>query len=91
MVAGHRQHTPTYTLNVYEADPDEGGYWAEIVELPGCVAQGETLDETRTNALDAIEAWLEAAGELDDDEQPRKLYTTMTLPVPDQDNGLAQT
>jgi predicted RNase H-like HicB family nuclease len=49
--------TRIYTVAVHEAEPDEGGYWCEVLELPGCVAQGETLDELRANIGDAIEAW----------------------------------
>jgi len=30
---------------------EDGAYWAEVVELPGCFASGETLDELR-DALD---------------------------------------
>ena len=33
--------------------------WAEIAELPGCVTQGETLEELRANGLEAMEAALE--------------------------------
>jgi predicted RNase H-like HicB family nuclease len=42
--------------------PDElGGYSAEILEFPGCFAEGETADETM-QALDrAAESWIEAA------------------------------
>jgi|SRR5947209_16688063 len=40
-------------------DP-EGGYTAEIVEFPGCVTQGETLEETHANLEDAARSWLEA-------------------------------
>ncbi len=28
--------------------------------MPGCVTQGETLDEVRKNLREAIEGWLEA-------------------------------
>jgi len=35
----------TYTVLVYEADEDEGGYWATVAELPGCGTTGETMDE----------------------------------------------
>jgi predicted RNase H-like HicB family nuclease len=31
--------------------------------LPGCVTQGETLDETLANAREAAEAWLDVARE----------------------------
>jgi predicted RNase H-like HicB family nuclease len=39
---------------------DEGGYWAEVPALPGCVTQGETTDDVRRNLKEAIELWLEA-------------------------------
>jgi predicted RNase H-like HicB family nuclease len=35
---------------------DEGGYWVKVPALPGCVTQGETLEEALTNAKEAIEA-----------------------------------
>jgi predicted RNase H-like HicB family nuclease len=37
---------------------EEGGYWAEVPALPGCVSQGETVDDVRTNVREAIEGWL---------------------------------
>ena len=43
---------------VHEAE--EGGFWAEVPALPGCVSQGETIDELLTNIGEAIQAWLEA-------------------------------
>lgn len=46
-----------FTVFVYEAE--EGGYWADVPEIPGCASQGETLDELRLNLVDAIEACLE--------------------------------
>lgn len=46
--------------------PDsEGGYTAEIVEFPGCVTQGETLEEAYANLEDAARSWLEAVIEQD--------------------------
>lgn len=39
----------------------EGGYVAEIPSLKGCIAQGETLDETLSE-LEIVESlWLETA------------------------------
>lgn len=38
----------------------EGGYWAEVPELPGCYTQAETLDELVLNLQEAVEGWLEA-------------------------------
>ena len=46
-----------YTVVVHEAE--EGGYWGEVLELPGCVSQGETMDEFRRNIREALEAVLE--------------------------------
>jgi len=37
---------------------EEGGFWAEVPALPGCVTQAETLDELRNNLKEAIELWL---------------------------------
>ena len=47
---------------------DEGGYWAEVPALPGCVTQGETVDELHTNLHEAIEGWLS----VDEDRQEVK-------------------
>ena len=40
---------------------EEGGYWAEVPALPGCVSQGETMDELMANIREAIVAWVAAA------------------------------
>lgn len=41
---------------IHEAE--EGGYWAEVPALPGCVTQGETVEEVTLNLRDAIVGWL---------------------------------
>jgi predicted RNase H-like HicB family nuclease len=46
------------TLKVLIHKAEEGGYWAEVPALPGCVSQGETVDDVRTNVREAIEGWL---------------------------------
>ncbi|PAX52100.1 type II toxin-antitoxin system HicB family antitoxin [Brunnivagina elsteri] len=45
----------------------EGGYVAQIKDLPGCLTQGETLEETITNINEARELWLETTYEVDDE------------------------
>ena len=40
---------------------EEGGYWAEVPALPGCITEGDTMDEVLVNLKDAIEGWLEVA------------------------------
>ncbi len=45
-----------YTVLIHPAE--EGGFWAEVQELPGCYSQGETIEETLSNSMEAIEAHL---------------------------------
>jgi len=45
-----------YTVLVHEGEEDEGGYWAEVVELPGCFGAGDTLEELEMDIKDAIES-----------------------------------
>lgn len=40
---------------------EEGGFWAEVPALPGCVTEGETMEEVMANLKDAIEGWLDVA------------------------------
>lgn len=47
---------------------EEGGFWAEIPALAGCVSEGETLAETLTNIREAAEGWLEVADRRDHDD-----------------------
>ena len=65
--------TIVYSVAVYEAE--EGGYWAEVTDLPGCVAQAETLDELRANVLDAITAWIETRREIGEEPEPERVFT----------------
>lgn len=37
---------------------EEGGYWAEIPAIQGCVTQGETVEELLANIHEAVEACL---------------------------------
>jgi predicted RNase H-like HicB family nuclease len=41
---------------------EEGGYWAEVPALPGCITEGDTMEELIANLKDAIDGWLEVAG-----------------------------
>ncbi len=44
-------------------DAEEGGYWAEVPALPGCVTQGETLAELHDNLREAIRGCLAVLNE----------------------------
>ena len=40
---------------------EEGGYWAEVPAFPGCITEGDTMEEVMANLKDAIEGWLDVA------------------------------
>jgi len=46
------------TLKAIVHEAEEGGFWAEVPALPGCVTQGETMEEITLNLLEAVEGWL---------------------------------
>src|SRR5262245_3772019 len=49
------QSTPDrLRLKVVIHEAEEGGYWAEVPGFPGCVSEGDTLDEIRANIRDAF-------------------------------------
>jgi len=54
-------------LRVIVEEDETGGFVGEVPALPGCVSQGETLEELKTNIRDAIELWLAAANEAADE------------------------
>lgn len=43
---------------------DEGGYTVYVPALPGCVSEGDTLEEARRNIREAIELYLEPGEEV---------------------------
>ena len=48
-----------YPFVIYPSQ--EGGYVAEIPALKGCLAQGETLEETLDELSAVAELWIESA------------------------------
>ena len=50
-----------YSAIVHHAD--EGGYWVEVPALPGCYSQGDTIDQTLENAMEAVELYLDTLRE----------------------------
>jgi predicted RNase H-like HicB family nuclease len=47
------------TLKIVLEPSDEGGYTAYVPSLPGCISEGDTLDEAMTNVREAIDLYLE--------------------------------
>ena len=51
--------TYQYTI-ILHPDLEEGGYTVTVPALPGCVTQGETVEEAITMARDAIRLYVES-------------------------------
>ena len=51
-----------YEIIIYWSDQD-GHYIAEVPELPGCMADGESLEETLAMAQEVMQLWIETARE----------------------------
>ena len=49
-----------YEIIIYWSEQD-GHYIAEAPELPGCMADGETLEETLSMAQEVMRLWIETA------------------------------
>lgn len=74
--------TLQYTIII---QPSEGGYVAFAPSLPGCMTQGNTLEEAKANITDAIEAYLEVLKEDGDPiptEKEHPVSTTVNVAMP---------
>ena len=52
-----------YTIIIHK-DEQEGGFWGECPELPGCYSQGESVEELMKNIREAVELYLEDSEEI---------------------------
>ena len=62
---GHEFCTERFAMKlkvIIHTDPD-GGFWAKVPSLPGCVTEADTREELMANLREAIEGWLEVAAE----------------------------
>ena len=46
-------------LKVILEPSDEGGYTVYVPSLPGCISEGDTMDEALVNIREAIDLYLE--------------------------------
>ena len=60
-------------LKVLVHEAEEGGFWAEVPAIPGCVSQGETIDELLANIREAIEGCLSIEAPADESSQPVRI------------------
>jgi len=45
---------------VLTPDLEAGGYTVTVPSLPGCISEGDTIDEALENIKDAIQGYIEA-------------------------------
>ncbi|MBA3533179.1 MAG: type II toxin-antitoxin system HicB family antitoxin [Ardenticatenales bacterium] len=50
-------------LQVVLEPSDEGGYTVYVPSLPGCISEGDTLEEALANIREAVELYLEPVEE----------------------------
>ncbi len=54
-----------YEIIIYWSREDEV-FIAEVPELPGCIAHGETPEESLKNVKEAMQLWIDTAKEFGD-------------------------
>jgi len=55
---------PEYPFTIRELAIDDGrGFLIEFPDLPGCISDGETVEEAIANGADAVQCWIFAAKE----------------------------
>lgn len=54
-----------YEIIIYWSTED-GAFIAEVPELPGCIAHGDTHEDTLANVKEAMRLWLDTAREFGD-------------------------
>ena len=69
-----------FLVEIFE-DREVGGFVADVVNLPGCMSQGETKEEALENVEKAIKAYLEVVGEPKLGEKP-KLVIKKSVEIP---------
>lgn len=68
-----------YTIEVvHDQSGEETGWFARVVELPGCMTQADTFDELEEVVQDAMRAWLLTAFEAE-------------MPIPEPDSVVEHT
>lgn len=55
---------PKYPFTIRELTLDDGGgFLIEFPDLPGCMSDGETVQEAIANGVDAVQCWVAVARE----------------------------
>lgn len=55
-----------FTISILSTE-EGGGYLIEFPDLPGCISDGDTIDEAISNGRDALFCWIQTARKYGDD------------------------
>jgi predicted RNase H-like HicB family nuclease len=69
----------TFTAILHPGEPDEGGFWATCLEVPGANGQGETKEECLENLAGAVKLVLEVNEEEAMRDDPRAFKTSLAV------------
>ena len=67
------------TAILHLGEPDEGGFWATCLEVPGANGQGETKEECLRDLAAAVKLILEVNEEEALREDPKAIKTTLAV------------
>jgi predicted RNase H-like HicB family nuclease len=67
------------TAIVHRGEPDEGGFWATCLEVPGANGQGETEEECLRDLAAAVKLVLEVNEEEAMRDDPQAVKTGLIL------------
>ena len=73
-------HAKSYRYTAVFTPAEEGGYVVTVPALPGCVTEGDTLEEARAMVRDALEGYIESLIDAGD-EVPTEGPGSFTEPV----------
>jgi predicted RNase H-like HicB family nuclease len=69
----------TLTAILHRGEPDEGGFWATCLEVPGANGQGETKEECLENLSGAVKLVLEMNEEEAMRDDPGAIKTSLAV------------
>lgn len=58
-----KRENTRYQFEAIFIPQEEGGFTVEVPDLPGCISEGDTLEEAEHNIQEAIELYLETLQE----------------------------
>ena len=68
-----------FTAILHQGEPDEGGFWATCLEMPGANGQGETREECLKDLAEAVKLMLEVNREEAHKQDPNALELELCL------------